>query len=581
MKTALIFLMVGAVLFLTGKIGLGRKPSENTLVNARAKTPVQTTLPETAANAEISTKPIQLDYDGQHYTLYPRASYSIEGLIVSEHRSDSSFDLAHARTGDKLNSRDICTVWGRTLAGGVYRDIKFWSGDWTCYYQFNDPETAAVFDPTEVSNTHVLAKDPQVRDQLARLEVGDEYRMHGWLVDYELAGVGRRNTSLARNDTENGACEILLVKSVEILRSHNRLFGKIRDIGCWTALLALVTIFAMMIRSIFFGRKTFTLISLLIGSALAPAMAHAKLCNASTEYCGDGMGSSGSSSSSSASRGGKIRINPAFVPIAKGFGAEFLLFDGSVDVSLVKGLGRIGAAISPSNSEETFFGPPGVEAPDKLFERKEGRHKFESQKITLATAFGLYDNKSSGLRRFSLNLGVMGKLNRQTSTINLGGGVSGVAGPFTFGYSRYNDETEVDMTLFGGTTKDLFPYSVETYSIGAFLGPLAIDYSVMNMRDEERSNALTVPIGAFDNAANITVITATLLYERTLTTAAMRTENLTRASYNFETSQLELVDKKVEYFGGLQVLVADPLLLGVFYNYYLMRDISFGATLFF
>ena len=155
-------------------------------------------------------------------------------------------------------------------------------------------------------------------------------------------------------------------------------------------------------------------------NALAASVGHAYLCDASKQFCGDKGGYSGGSGGAP-TRGSKIRLNPAVIPLDQSFGGEFLYFDNSVDFAIVKGLGRIGAAISPSNSEETFFGPPGVEVSSDFLTRHQEKHKYPSQKITLATAFGLLNNKRSGLSRFEINLGVMGKYNRKTEAANAGG----------------------------------------------------------------------------------------------------------------------------------------------------------------
>ena len=115
--------------------------------------------------------------------------------------------------------------------------------------------------------------------------------------------------------------------------------------------------------------------------------ARAELCNASERFCGYWTGPSHSRSGSGApTRGSEVRLNPAAVPLEKSLGVEAIYYDNSVDLALVKGLGRVGAALSPSNSEETFFGPPGIELPADLLDRKQHQRKFPAQKLTLATA---------------------------------------------------------------------------------------------------------------------------------------------------------------------------------------------------
>ncbi len=298
-----------------------------------------------------------------------------------------------------------------------------------------------------------------------------------------------------------------------------------------------------------------------------PQTGRTELCDHTKRYCGLSSGAT-SSSGGAPTRGSKIRVNPSAVPLEKGLGLEFIYFDQSLDFAMVQGLGRVGAAISPSNSEETFFGPPATEITDAYLERKIGKHKLPAQKYTLATAVGLLNNKRAGLKRAELNLGIMGKYNTLTKSVLPGGGVSGVLGPFTFGYSAYKDQTLLDFEPYALDLKQTIDAHVETYSIGAFLNSIAIDYSTLK--------EVTI-----DQPAIITVLTATLLLKQSLVTASLRTEKSDRPAFDFETQDLKVMEIKQESFFGAQFILGNHLMLGAFYNYYLMREISFGATVFF
>ncbi len=63
--------------------------------------------------------------------------------------------------------------------------------------------------------------------QIRAIRIGDQIRMRGLLVDYTVSSDGSevftRRTSLTRTDTGNGACEILYVTDVHVLRPGNRL----------------------------------------------------------------------------------------------------------------------------------------------------------------------------------------------------------------------------------------------------------------------------------------------------------------------------------------------------------------------
>ncbi|MBN8541138.1 MAG: hypothetical protein J0L82_12175 [Deltaproteobacteria bacterium] len=312
-------------------------------------------------------------------------------------------------------------------------------------------------------------------------------------------------------------------------------------------------------------KRAFTFLVLAV--FMGPDLALAELCDHTKKYCGLSSGAT-SSAGGAPTRGSKIRINPSAVPLEKGLGLEFIYFDQSLDFALVQGLGRVGAAISPSNSEETFFGPPAIEITDAFLERKVGKHKLPAQKYTLATAVGLITNKRSGLKRAELNLGIMGKYNTITKSVLPGGGLSGVLGPFTFGYSAYKDQTLLDYAPYALDLKQTVDAHVETYSIGAFFNSIAIDYSSLK-------EVIT------DQPAIITVVTGTLLLKRSLLTVSFRTEKSDRPAFDFETQELKVQENKQETFFGAQFIMGNNLMLGAFYNYYLMREVSFGATVFF
>jgi hypothetical protein len=294
--------------------------------------------------------------------------------------------------------------------------------------------------------------------------------------------------------------------------------------------------------------------------------AEAKLCNPVKERC---FGHGGSSTKPAyPSRSSGINLNPSAVPTEDAWGIETIVYDGA-DFSLVKGTGRIGAALSPSNSEETFFGPPGFELDPVYLQRKIDGKKYKSQKINLATAVGIVNNGSKGLRRFEVNLGVIGKYNRVSKKIGPGAGISGVAGPVTFGYSRGKDQYIIDLTPLGITDTITYKYDTETLSAGIYLNAFAFDYSKLTITDE------------FDQQTFITLLTGSLLLKRWIFTASQKKEDSLRDRYDFKTKTLIDQQIKTDYFGGVQFAATKVLMVGAYYNYYLLNDVAFGATLFF
>ncbi len=262
-----------------------------------------------------------------------------------------------------------------------------------------------------------------------------------------------------------------------------------------------------------------------------------------------------------------ININPAGVPVDEGFGLEAIVFDG-VDFALITGTGRVGAAISPSNDEEGFFGPPGLEPDPEYLERKMKEDKYKSPKINFATGFNVYNNKKKDLKQFRLNLGVIAKYNRVSNEIFGGGGVNAIIGPLTLGYAANNDKYVLEKEKYGLPEDMDIPYDTQSFSVGIFLNSLAVDYSELRMDYGK------------EVISNVSLLTASVFVHRFILTASRRREDSFRPRYDFGSQMLEYDKIKYEHFGGVQMGVTKTIMFGVFYNYYLLREISFGLTLF-
>lgn len=61
---------------------------------------------------------------------------------------------------------------------------------------------------------HMIPATPAVAERLADLDEGRRVRLTGWLVDIETTDGYRWSTSLRRDDSGNGACEIVYVCDV-------------------------------------------------------------------------------------------------------------------------------------------------------------------------------------------------------------------------------------------------------------------------------------------------------------------------------------------------------------------------------
>jgi hypothetical protein len=67
-------------------------------------------------------------------------------------------------------------------------------------------------------NMHIIPADDGIRREVFSLRPGEFVKLAGYLVDARGPGGFRWSTSLSREDTGDGACELFLVESVEVLQ---------------------------------------------------------------------------------------------------------------------------------------------------------------------------------------------------------------------------------------------------------------------------------------------------------------------------------------------------------------------------
>lgn len=172
----------------------------------------------------INVPSFQIDYKERSYEVRPRASYELHGLIVSQNNPQGIADIYHDSTS--IDTKDFCVIWGANIRSNEFKKVSYWSNAWTCYCEWK--ESGLRFWPELLSNNHLITDSDTIRRKIARVGIGDQVRIKGILVDYkEIAtNSGWRNSSLVRTDTGNGACEVIFVKELNVLRSTNTIWRK-------------------------------------------------------------------------------------------------------------------------------------------------------------------------------------------------------------------------------------------------------------------------------------------------------------------------------------------------------------------
>ncbi len=168
-----------------------------------------------ASGVLVSAEPLQTDPASRapighgNYTLTPLADFSIQARVLSRH--DYTFDA-----GAELAPLDLALGWGRMSDTAVIERLDVSQSARFFSYRWKDtPPIPAAEIVRSAANMHLIPADARVARALDRVRVGEIVTLHGQLVDARRADGWRWTSSLTREDSGAGACELVLVDALE------------------------------------------------------------------------------------------------------------------------------------------------------------------------------------------------------------------------------------------------------------------------------------------------------------------------------------------------------------------------------
>lgn len=184
--------------------------------------PPPSTAPPAAPAVNPLARPIQralakpeqftLTADGVAYTVNKLAAYATAGVVVS-------LENYYVDAGAKIAPCDIAMAFDKLAAGDLWRKITWSQHDrwywWT--YQHADIPGGNAFIVANSANNHIIPANNTVKLAARALEIGDQVELKGWLVKLEQASdpnVFHWQSSLSREDTGDGSCELLYLEEI-------------------------------------------------------------------------------------------------------------------------------------------------------------------------------------------------------------------------------------------------------------------------------------------------------------------------------------------------------------------------------
>lgn len=145
------------------------------------------------------------------FELTPLADFELEARVLS--REDYSFG-----TESQLSPTDLALGWGRMSDSAVIGQLEIGQSARFYHYRWRDQPPIP---PREIvrssANMHLIPADSAVARDLARVRVGEVVSLRGRLVEARRADGWRWRSSLTREDSGAGACELVLVDAISAL----------------------------------------------------------------------------------------------------------------------------------------------------------------------------------------------------------------------------------------------------------------------------------------------------------------------------------------------------------------------------
>jgi|SaaInlStandDraft_5_1057022.scaffolds.fasta_scaffold67401_2 hypothetical protein len=304
------------------------------------------------------------------------------------------------------------------------------------------------------------------------------------------------------------------------------------------------------------------------------------------EYCNSsGRALTRSSSASFPSSTTAALNNPSSLSMEKGFGLESILYKNVARIGIVSGSGRIGAAISKSPAEETFFSHYALESNNSFRQRKVSKDVHSPDNLSFAMAFNIFGKKKrTGLQ---LDFGIIYKRNGAKEADYTGAGATlSLNKVFSIGYAVYDDVFYEDrrgqmidiVDQYGQSTLTYFDTSltnltdidvkVESLILGLKFGNLAIDHLTLKTTYQDNVFAPTY----------IKIFNTSLFYKKWIFSYGLREEESFREQYQDEVFSSEKF--KYDGFIGAQYALNKAILIGLYSNYYLLNELTMGMTIF-
>ncbi|MEO7933008.1 MAG: hypothetical protein ABIT76_07610 [Chthoniobacterales bacterium] len=142
------------------------------------------------------------------FTIRPLAGYIIEARVL--HTKHYLSDTVH-----NLAPYDVGLGWGPMSDTGILKKLTLSQSNRFLFWEWQNQSPLPQHElETHASNNHLIAANANIARQIAWLREGELIRLEGSLIEATARDGHKWTSSLSRDDTGNGACEIMWVSKL-------------------------------------------------------------------------------------------------------------------------------------------------------------------------------------------------------------------------------------------------------------------------------------------------------------------------------------------------------------------------------
>lgn len=150
-------------------------------------------------------------FNYKDYRITPLADFSLKAKVIL--REDYSLGRE-----SELSPTDLVLGWDKMSDEAVLKHIEFRQSSRWYYYRFQSAPITQTEMAVNSANMHMIPAEDWIENDLDAVVAGQVIEIQGKLVEVKAQDGWHWKSSLRRDDTGGGACELVFVESIKIVQ---------------------------------------------------------------------------------------------------------------------------------------------------------------------------------------------------------------------------------------------------------------------------------------------------------------------------------------------------------------------------